>query len=164
MQTSDSVENALHLCLILERVPKEQGLSAGKLAEAFGLPATSTAKLLQQLAAANLVSSREGRSGGYRLAREADRITLLEIVLAVDGNAAKFKCREIRQHGACGAPLPPTARPCMIAQAMRRAELAWRKALAGQTLRQLADETEPTLSPATKARGRQWLAEATHTL
>jgi Rrf2 family protein len=164
MAISDSVENALHLTLILARLGPEEGLAAGKLAEAFGLSATSTAKLLQQLAAANLVTSREGRTGGYRLARNPAQISLLEIVLATDERAAKFQCREIRQQGACAVAPSEYTRPCKIAQVMARAELAWRKTLASQSLAELAAETEPTLSPAVRKKSQSWLAGALHTL
>jgi Rrf2 family protein len=164
MTISGSVENALHLALILARLGPEEGLAAGKLAEAFGLSATSTAKLLQQMGAADLVMSREGRTGGYRLARSAAQISLLEIVLAADERAAQFQCREIRQQGACAVGASEYARPCKIAQVMARAELAWRKALASQSLADLAAQTDPTLSPAVRKQSQSWMAGALHTL
>lgn len=41
-------------------------------------------KVLHQLDVANLVESRRGPGGGYRLQRPADEITVLDVVLAVD--------------------------------------------------------------------------------
>jgi Rrf2 family protein len=42
-------------------------------------------KILRQLAAAGLLHSSQGPGGGYRIDRPANRITLLDIVAAVDG-------------------------------------------------------------------------------
>ena len=61
-----------------------------------------------------IVESRPGPLGGYRLARPPSDITLLDVVLAVDGDDAAFRCREIRQRGpaaTAGSPrLPPAVR------------------------------------------------------
>jgi len=40
-------------------------------------------RVLAQLVRANLIQAREGRDGGYRLARSADDITLAEVYQAV---------------------------------------------------------------------------------
>jgi len=40
-------------------------------------------RVLAQLVRANLIQAREGRDGGYRLARSADDITLAEVYRAV---------------------------------------------------------------------------------
>jgi Rrf2 family protein len=54
-------------------------------ARAQGIPDKMLLKVLGSLARAGLVQSLKGPKGGYRLARTAGRITLLEIVEAVDG-------------------------------------------------------------------------------
>jgi Rrf2 family protein len=50
-----------------------------------GLPRDFVAKLFQKLVRAGILSSAKGRGGGFRLARAAHEITLLDIVEAVDG-------------------------------------------------------------------------------
>jgi Rrf2 family protein len=54
-------------------------------AAAQGIPEKMLLKVLGALARAGLVQSLKGPKGGYRLARPAARITLLDIVEAVDG-------------------------------------------------------------------------------
>lgn len=54
-----------------------------ELAEATRVPANYLAKVLQQLAAADLITGRRGVGGGYRLARSADTISLLDVISAV---------------------------------------------------------------------------------
>ncbi|KPK76193.1 MAG: hypothetical protein AMJ79_07740 [Phycisphaerae bacterium SM23_30] len=49
-------------------------------------------KILQKLHEAGLVASIMGPKGGYRLSRPPDRITMLEIIKAVQGNVAVNQC------------------------------------------------------------------------
>jgi Rrf2 family protein len=53
------------------------------LADKTKVPEHYLAKVLQQLAAAELITGRRGVRGGYKLARAAGAITLLEVVQAV---------------------------------------------------------------------------------
>lgn len=53
------------------------------LATKADVPANYLAKVLQQLAAAGLIHGRRGVGGGYRLARDASDISLLDIVRTV---------------------------------------------------------------------------------
>ncbi|MGN0859868.1 MAG: SUF system Fe-S cluster assembly regulator [Stenotrophomonas sp.] len=77
-----------------------QVLSATELAESAGLEATTVAKLLKPLAQAGLVVGLRGVNGGYRLAREAQAITLMEVVQAMEGPLAITECSQ--DHNNCG--------------------------------------------------------------
>ena len=70
--------------------------------------------------------STEGRTGGYVLTRAADEITVLDVVLAIEGKEPAFRCTEIRQNGPFPASDQQCRRPCGIARAMYAAEDAWR--------------------------------------
>lgn len=61
-----------------------RGVRAAELAAKLGLPGAFTAKVMTQLARADVLRSDRGPRGGYRLARAAGEISLLEIVEAVD--------------------------------------------------------------------------------
>src|SRR5262245_25305548 len=67
-------------------------LSASELAERAGLEATTVAKVLKPLAQAGLVEGFRGATGGYRLARPAGDIGLLEIVIAMEGPLGMTEC------------------------------------------------------------------------
>src|SRR4249920_1899398 len=60
-------------------------MSAQALAERARLELPTVSKLLKQLAQAGLVASTRGINGGYRLARAAERITIADIVTAMEG-------------------------------------------------------------------------------
>ncbi|MDQ3038439.1 MAG: SUF system Fe-S cluster assembly regulator [Pseudomonadota bacterium] len=75
-------------------------LSAPELAEQAGLEAPTVAKLLKPLAQAGLVEGFRGANGGYRLARAAETITLVEIVEAMEGPLGMTECSV--HAGQCG--------------------------------------------------------------
>jgi len=75
-------------------------ISAQELAERAHLELPTVSKLLKQLAHGELVVSSRGVNGGYRLARPADRITIAEIVTAMEGPIGMTECSA--QAGLCG--------------------------------------------------------------
>jgi len=133
---------------------------AVKLAEFHGLPAPYLAKAMQQLAAAGIASSVPGRRGGYRLARSADDITLLDIVDVVDGDAPAFRCTEIRRRGPSAVPARYYSPRCGIAAAMWDAEQAYRDSLARVTIAMIAEGVRRDSPPEALDKGRRWLASA----
>ena len=112
-------------------------MPAAKLAEFHEVPPAYLAKHLQALSAAGIVESIRGPKGGYRLARRAEEISVLDIVLAVDGADPAFVCTEIRQCGP-GACEPSAYKgACGIARVMWAAEDSWRQSLRGHTIADL---------------------------
>ena len=75
-------------------------LSAPDLAEHAGLEAPTVAKVLKPLAQAGLVEGFRGANGGYRLARDAAAISLVEIVEAMEGPLGMTECS--LHDGQCG--------------------------------------------------------------
>lgn len=75
-------------------------LSAPELAEQAGLEAPTVAKVLKPLAQAGLVEGFRGANGGYRLARAAEAISLVEIVEAMEGPLGMTECS--LHDGHCG--------------------------------------------------------------
>jgi len=55
------------------------------LATAEAIPANYLVQILNELRNAGLIISKRGKQGGYALGRSPDKITLIEIVEAVDG-------------------------------------------------------------------------------
>jgi len=154
----EGVEWAIHCCALLAALPKGATLPAARLSEYHGVTRPYLAKHLQALARAGVVEAVAGRRGGYRLARSADTLTLLEIVEAVEGSAPAFRCTEIRRRGPCRS-LPANAfpRPCGIAAAMERAEEAWRGELGRQTLGDLVSQYQHGADQRARDRATTWL-------
>ena len=156
---SEAVEWAIHSCVLLAGLPPDRALPAGKLAEFHGVPSAYLAKHLQALAQAGIVRSVPGRRGGYRLARKAAHVTLLDVVDAVEGDAPAFRCNEIRQRGPVRGERGDYRQPCGIATAMLDAERAWRAALADRTVADVFAHMAASVSEVTIRKGAEWLWE-----
>ncbi|MEM9037991.1 MAG: Rrf2 family transcriptional regulator [Actinomycetota bacterium] len=136
MRLSEGVEWALHSCVTLAWLDAEAPVPAATIAEIHDLPTAYLTKQMQALVRAGIVTSSSGRRGGFRLARPATEITVLEIVDAIEGGQAGFfECSELRQRG-LGQDAPPGCydAPCTIAAVMHAAEQRWRDELARHTL------------------------------
>jgi Rrf2 family protein len=138
---STGVEYALHCLLYLARPPAAvEEASVRDLAELQGIPADYLAKLFTKLAKADLVVATEGIRGGFRLARAPERITVHDVVVAIDGDKEMFDCREIRARCAVFEDSPPawaTRGVCSIHAVMQSAERAMRAELKQHTLADL---------------------------
>jgi Rrf2 family protein len=151
---SAGVEWALHCCMNLGFLGPDEAATAARLAAFHDLPAAYLNKQLQALVRAGIVASVPGPHGGFRLARHPRKITLLDVVTAIEGPQPAFRCAEIRGQGPSGAWGAPQA-ACTIDAAMRKAELAWRQALADQTLAGISATFERHY-PAMPDRIRNW--------
>ena len=142
MKLGDGVEQAIHSVTMLSPLPEGGVLSAAALAEFHGVSPSYLLKHLQALSGAGIVETVPGPRGGYRLARDPSKITLLDIVLAVEGAEPAFRCKEIRQNGPNPLPKRYFTAPCQINAAMLRAERAYREELRKVTVAQLLEELE----------------------
>lgn len=155
---SDGVEWSIHCCTLLAVLPPGEAVPAARLAEFHGVPPAYLAKHLQALVGAGIASSASGPRGGYSLARPAAEVSLLDIVLAVDGDETAFRCSEIRQRGPAAQPGSPAyRRPCGIARAMWRAEDAWRAELEGTTVADIVGELISTVPAQQLQAGAEWI-------
>src|SRR5262249_13168229 len=138
MRMGTGVEWGLHCCVTLAWLTDHWPVPIGRLADRFDLPPEYLKKRLQALVRAGILTSTPGVGGGFGLARPPERITLMDVVTALEGGVEPFHCAEIRQRGSNGdRPAAEFAKPCGIFVAMRRAELAWRRELAAQTIADL---------------------------
>ena len=70
----------------------ERSRSAPEIAAATQVPAPTVSKILKILARGGLVVSLRGAKGGYLLARPAERISLVDIIHAMDGPIGMTEC------------------------------------------------------------------------
>jgi len=140
VKLSEGVEAAIHSAAMLAAVEGGATMPGSALAEAFGLSPSYLLKHLQALTAARILESVPGPTGGYRLARVPEKISLLDIVLAVEGPRPAFRCGEIRRKGPARIDASAYVQPCGINAAMLRAERAYRAALAAEKLSDIIAE------------------------
>jgi Rrf2 family protein len=85
MRLTSATRHALRALVHLARHGGGRMLASAAIAEAEGLPDRFLVKVLAPLVRADVLHSAGGPGGGYRLARPAKGITLLEVVEAVEG-------------------------------------------------------------------------------
>ncbi len=157
MRISEGVEWAAHCCVLLAVVPDGATLPAAKLAEYHGIGTPYLAKSLQALTRSGIVHSTPGRHGGYRLARSAEEISLLDIVEAIEGTEPAFRCTEIRRRGPSAVAVRAYPPVCGIASAMWQAEAAWRDTLASSSVADIARQVVEGAPPKALVKGSAWL-------
>ncbi len=139
VKLSEGVEWGVHCATLLALAPDGKPVRREFMATHYGLPDAYLGKNLQAMAKAGVLHAIPGPRGGYRLARAAAEITVLEVVEALEGSAPVFSCQEIRQHGSGALPPSECGRPCTVDAVMRQAENAWRSTLRSVTVADLAD-------------------------
>ena len=77
------------LTLLGELAERECRFSARDLAVRLNLPISTTAKILKSLTRGGILTSQRGTQGGYGLAKEPNKISVAEIVSALEGPLCK---------------------------------------------------------------------------
>jgi len=110
--------------------------SAREMAERHNLPQAMVANILKSLTAARLLTSTRGAQGGYTLARDASRISLAELVEALDGPIGLMDCThaETRCDMETGCPMHSP---------IQRVQAKFREFLMSYTLADIFAEAEP---------------------
>lgn len=121
VKISEAASLAIHAMVLMANHPSGR-LSVKEIAATYHLSSAHLAKVLQRLARNGLVESLRGPSGGFRLARGAGEITLLEIYEAMEDR--------LDQPGCLLSPDICTGDACLL----------------GQTIKQINDQVYRTFS------------------
>lgn len=82
---------AVRAMLLLARTDQDL-LPSDRIAEAMGIPPRFMRAVMRDLHQASLVEAVTGRAGGYRLARRPERISLLDVIEAIEGDSRRQTC------------------------------------------------------------------------
>ncbi len=110
--------------------------SAREMAERYNLPQPMVANILKSLTAARILTSTRGALGGYALARDARRISLADLVMALDGSIGLMDCTSAEttcelQSG------------CPMHSPIQRVQAKFREFLTSYTLADIFAQAEP---------------------
>ncbi len=105
---STTSKYAVRALVELARTAEGERVLGHDLAARAGLPANYLSKILVSLGRAGLVEATRGSAGGYRLRREPDEVTLLEVVELIEGPQRESECL-LRPGHACSTTDPCTA-------------------------------------------------------
>ena len=161
MKLGNQVEWAIHCLEVLARVPDGLYIPTKVLAEFHGIPKEYLSKAMQSLALAGLIEGTLGPKGGYRIAKAPSKISLLEIVEAIEGKKRTFNCQEIRFNNPCLKKKPKKSDSvCAVAHAMLQADEAWRRVLREKKLSDIVQDVDRQVPPALMEASTQWIETA----
>jgi Rrf2 family protein len=100
------------------------------------IPKRFLEQIMHDLKAGGMVESKRGTSGGYRLHRPPESITLAEIVRYIEGPLAPVNCVSQRAYEPCTCPEEAA---CAIRSVMKEVRDAIAQILEGLTLAQLCE-------------------------
>ena len=91
LRLSEAASMAYHALAVLSAEP-DSYLTAGEISKTISGSEAHLAKVMRRLVRARLVRSTRGPGGGFKIAKQADEITLLEIYEAVEGKFRMADC------------------------------------------------------------------------
>jgi Rrf2 family protein len=108
--------------------------SSKEIARAYGIPTELLAKILQKLVKAGLLTSQHGADGGYTLARHPERVTVFEVIRAIDGPLLITSC--VTSHGDCSQ-----RSTCTVKEPLGKVNEIIVKALSSVTISSLGEDS-----------------------
>lgn len=112
-------------------------VSSKRIAEAFNIPHELLAKILQRLAKKELIEAHAGPKGGYVLSKAPDRITVGQVIRALEGPINIVSCLEDQD---C-----PQLSRCNLRRPVHKLQASISYLLDTMTLAELMGETIPVL-------------------
>ena len=155
MLFSTKAEYGVRLMVELGRQPDGKPVSLAAIAETENLPLSYMEHLVAKLRNAGLVESQRGAHGGYRLAKAADQIDMLEVVEALEDTIAPMECFHDTPEGRVSCSHQDDAdHACATKLLWTRVQGGVNKALSGTTVAELvkfADSNERRTSLTTQS-------------
>jgi Rrf2 family transcriptional regulator, cysteine metabolism repressor len=133
MKLSTRAEYGIRVLVALARSDGERPTSLAGIAKADKLPHAYIEQLVGALRRAGLVTATRGHSGGYRLARPAEEISLVDAVRALDGPIVEMPCAGPNDLESCDRP-----QDCSVHEVFERLQGSLSGMLGATTLAEVA--------------------------
>ena len=134
MKISTRTEYGIRVLVTLARRAGDAPLSLSGIARAEKLPHAYLEQLVGDLRRAGLVTATRGQSGGYRLSRPSEEISLVEVVRALEGPLLEMPCAGADDHEACDRP-----EPCTVHEVYQQVQRSLVASLGGTLLSEVAE-------------------------
>jgi Rrf2 family nitric oxide-sensitive transcriptional repressor len=135
MQLKRYTDYSLRLLMYLAIHP-ERVVSIAEIANAYTISRNHLLKIVNRLVALGMIETRRGKTGGIRLAREADEIGLGAVVRDMEG---QWKVID------CNSPVCPILPGCALRGVLNEARDAFLQVLDGYSLADLVDRRQGDL-------------------
>lgn len=142
MQLSKGFEQGIYVVLILQIKGQGKALKSSFLSKELEVSDSSLKKILRKLVVAKIIKSVASKDGGFELARPINKISLVDLLLAVEGNdPIKFKNTHLsRKIFADNAHTNRSEEK--VETVLKQAEIAYEDGLKQLTLDQLLETKE----------------------
>lgn len=131
MQITRQTEYAIKTLLELAKIPYGQLLSSKVISQRHAIPEDFLHKTIQMLSRPGLVATQRGIQGGVRLGRPLDKITVADVIEAMEGPIALNVC--LSPGYQC-----ENQSTCQVRKALARAQKALVRELKKTTLADMA--------------------------
>jgi Rrf2 family cysteine metabolism transcriptional repressor len=115
MKISTRTEYGVRVLVTLARIEDDTCLSLSEIARREKLPHAYLEQLVGDLRRAGLVTATRGQSGGYRLARPSDEISMTDAIRALEGPILEMPCAGAEDLEHCDRP-----QPCSVHEVFQR--------------------------------------------
>jgi Rrf2 family protein len=122
-----------HFAMLLQQTGN--AVSAKEVADSCGIPLPVLSKLLQKLGKSGFLKSEYGTNGGYRLARDPNLISALEVIRAIDGPIVLANC--FTESAYCGH-----SSRCTVKRPLRKIHEGILRLLDGVSIQDMLQEPE----------------------
>ncbi len=136
---SKKCEIGLQSVLFLSTLEENETVNSNVISKKVKQPKEFVSKVLQILTKSGIVGSHKGKKGGFFLAKPANKIRLIEIVLAIDGN-------EIFNNCVLGFPGCSDDHPCPVHNTWGKLRDEAYKMLNSQSLAELRESTKEKIT------------------
>jgi len=148
VKLSTRAEYGIRVLVALAQADGDRPTSLAGIAKADKLPHAYIEQLVGALRRAGLVTATRGHSGGYRLARPADQISLVDAVRALDGPILEMPCAGPTDLESCERP-----QDCSVHEVFERLHNSLSGMLGATTLAEVAvGNGGPPYPPAVRRR------------
>ncbi len=92
MQITHQADYAIRTIYYLARLSPNQKVSTSQIADEYRIPSSFLTKIISQLSISGLIHTSRGAHGGISLARSPEKVSLLDVLVAIDGPVALNEC------------------------------------------------------------------------
>lgn len=140
MQITRASDYAVRVMIHLSSLPQGSTVRQAELSKATDVSGHFLSKVLQQLVRSRLIRSHRGAGGGYVLATAAEKVSLLDVLQAVEGPVRLNQCIE-------EGPSCDRKSWCPAHQVWAEAQAAVTNVLGAASMASLAAQTRKTDHP-----------------
>ncbi|MGM5630284.1 Rrf2 family transcriptional regulator [Apibacter raozihei] len=98
---SNRCKYALKALIYIARQEEDKSVFSSEISKDENIPKKFLENILRDLKNAQFLTSKRGAKGGYRLNKDPEEVTLIEIIRIMDGPIALLPCVSLMYHQPC---------------------------------------------------------------